>query len=284
MLQRLQVTVLTIAMCSLGLAACVVGEIEGAAGGSTKRRDSGAASGNAGDDLPDPPADDEPAPPPPSDTDSGTTPADSAAPTPPATDSGGAPPPPPATDSGGAPSPPADTAPPATGEYPSGSYGLSLGAVVPNVSLNGYREGTGTWGAIKLSDYYDPTGARGVKGVLITVSASWCGPCQEEARDLVRMFASPYKARGAKFLTAMIENSSRAPATQTTVDSWIKFAGTNFDIVADPSALLLKSGASLPFNLVVDPRTMKVTKSWSGSDSGATSIPSLDTVLSKNGG
>ena len=276
MLQRF--TIPAFAIFTLSLAACVVGEIEGPAGGTTKRRDSGAASGNtdpAGDDLPDPPPDDQPAPPPPGDVDSGTAPA---------TDSG-APPPPPATDSGGAPSPPADTAPPpATGDYPSGPYGLSVGSVIPNLSLNGYRGGTGTWGALKLAEYYDPTGSRGAKGLLITVSAAWCGPCQEEAKDLVDMFSASYKARGAKFLTAMIENTSRNPATQTTVDSWIKMAGTNFDIVADPSAQLLKSGAGLPFNLVVDPRTMKVTKSWSGSDPGATSIPSLDTVLSKNGG
>jgi hypothetical protein len=268
-----------IALFSLSLAACVVGEIEGPAGSSTRRRDAGAASGNTtlpGDDLPDPPPDDEPAPPPPSD-DAGPPPQDTAPPPPPS--DGGAPPPPADT----AP-PPADTAPPPpTGEYPSGPYGLSVGYVIPNASLNGYHSGTGTWGPIKMSEYYDPTGSRGIRGLLVTVSAAWCGPCREEAQDLVDMFPA-YKARGGRFLTAMIENSSRAPATQSTVDSWVSFAGTNFDIVADPSAQLLKSGAGLPFNFVVDPRTMKVTKSWSGSDPGATSIPSLDSVITKNGG
>jgi hypothetical protein len=270
------------ALFALSLAACVVGEIEGPPGSSTRRRDAGAASGNtnAGDDLPDPPPDDEPAPPPPSSEEDAAPPPQDTAPPPPASDGGA--PPPPATDS--APPPPADTAPPpSTGEYPSGPYGLSVGSVAPNVSLNGYRLGTGAYGPIKMSEYYDPTGARGIRGLLVTVSAAWCGPCREEAQDLVDMFPT-YKARGGRFLTAMIENSSRAPATQSTVDSWISFAGTNFDIVADPSAQLLKSGAGLPFNFVVDPRTMKVTKSWSGSDPGATSIPSLDSVITKNGG
>jgi hypothetical protein len=271
----------SIAIVALLLAACVTGEIEGPVGGTTRRRDAGPTSGGTteypGDDLPDP-AGDDPAPPPPEDpVDSGTNPPPSSP-----TDSGTAPAPP--TDTGTMPAPPPDTAPPpATGDYPSGPYGLSVGSVIPNLSLSGYRDGTGAWTTIKTSDYYDPTGSRGVKGLLITVSAAWCGPCQEEARDLVDIYDSKYRARGAKFLTSMIENSSRGAATQTTVDSWIKMAGTNFDIVADPGAKLL-GGSGLPFNMVVDPRTMKVTKSWSGSDPGMTSIPSLDTVLTKNGG
>jgi len=155
--------------------------------------------------------------------------------------------------------------------------------VVPNLTLQGYREGAGSWTTIKLADYFDPTGARGIKGVLVTASAAWCGPCKEEAKQLVDLYPT-YKTRGAKFLTALIEDSYRNPARQSTVDSWVSFAGTNFDIVADPESRLLRSGSSLPFNLVFDPRTMKVTKTWSGSDPYATNIPALDTVLVTNGG
>lgn len=278
MLNRSIVVTICSSLLALGLAACVVGDIEGPPGASTKRkRDAGPASGGSdlpGDDLPDPPPGDEtPAPPPPSsDVDSSA----------PAGEDVGAPPPP-ATDSGTAPAPPADTAPPPTGEYPSGPYGLSAGSVVANLTLNGYRAGTGAWGPMKIAEYYDPTGARGVKGLLITVSAAWCAPCREEAKDLVAMYAPTYKPRGARFLTAMIEDTSRNPATQATVDSWIKMAAINFDIVADPAAQLF-GGTGLPYNFVVDPRTMKITKTWSGSDPGATSVPELDTVLTKNGG
>jgi len=267
-----------IALFALGLSACVVGEIEGAGTAPSRRRDAGAVSGNvdggSGDDLP--PVDEEPAPPPPPSSE----PKDAGgAPPPPAADSGGGAPPPPAADSGGGAPPP----PPAT-DYPTGPYGLSVGYVVPNVSLSGYRDATGAWTAISLGEYYDPTGARGVRALLITSSAAWCGPCREEAKDLVDMYSATYKARGAKFLTAMIQDSSSNPAKQSTVDAWITYAGTNFDIVADPSQKLIKSGASLPFNFVVDPRTMKVVKSWSGAEPGATSIPAVDTVLTKNGG
>jgi hypothetical protein len=169
-------------------------------------------------------------------------------------------------------------------EYPAGPYGLTTGYVMPNVTLQGYRDGAGTWTSIKLADYFDPSGARGIKGVLVTASAAWCGPCKDEAKQLVELYDGRYKARGAKFLTAMIEDASTNPAKQSTVDLWIAYAGTNFDIVADPDTRLFRSGASLPFNLVFDPRTMKVTKTWSGSDPYATSIPALDTVLTKNGG
>lgn len=243
---------------TLLLAGCMVGEIEGAGGGT--RNDSGASSGGhyPGDDLPDP-SSDEPAPPPPPAEDSG-------APAPPAesVDSGAPPPPPPMP------------------SYPPGPYGLSVGYVIPNLTLQGYRDGAGSWTSITLADYFDPTGARGIKGVLVSVAAAWCGPCKEEARQLVDLYGTTYKARGARFLTAMIEDPYRNPAKQSTVDAWITYAGTNFDIVADPESRLFRSGASLPFNVVFDPRTMKVTKTWSGADPYASDIPALDAVIAAN--
>jgi len=249
------------ALFSLLLAACGAGEIEGPQG-SARRRDAGPSSGGQypGDDLPAPPPEDDPP---------AGEPVDSGAPPPPTDSGGGAPPPPPAE--------------PAAA-YPVGPYGLSVGYVMPNITLQGYREGTGTWTSIKLADYFDPSGARAIKGVLVTASAAWCGPCKEEAKQLVDLYGGTYKARGAKFLTALIEDSYRNPARQSTVDAWISYAGTNFDIVADPDSRLFRSGSSLPFNLVFDPRTMKVQKTWSGSDPYATTIPALDTVLVKNGG
>lgn len=113
-----------IAIFALLLAACVVGEIEGPAGRTTRRRDAGSPTGDTeqpGGDLPDPPSDDTRAPPPPSDpVDSGSTAHDSSTP-----------PPPPET----GPAPP----PPETPDDPSSPYGLAEGSVTPKWALSGLR-------------------------------------------------------------------------------------------------------------------------------------------------
>ncbi|MBL8714410.1 MAG: redoxin domain-containing protein [Myxococcales bacterium] len=272
--------------------ACVVGTIDGPPAPAFQR-DGGASHGNdwdAEEDPGAPPPEDEPDAAPtkpdtkPADTGGGAPPppSDGGGAPPPPSDGGGAPPPP--SDSGAADTaPPPDTAPPST-TYPSGPYGSSVGSTFPNLSFNGYRDGTGSWVPVTMADYYDPTGARGITGVLIIVSASWCGPCQEEAKALPKIYPG-YKARGARFLGGLIEDSYRNPATQKNVDSWIKAFSTNYDMVADGKSSLLPPGSvGIPYSIVVDPRTMKVSKTWSGADPSATSIPQLDTVIAKNGG
>ena len=99
------------------------------------------------------------------------------------------------------------------------------------------------------------------------------------------MYTSKYKSRGAKFLNALIENTSSGPATQSTVDSWVSAFKINFDVAADPSRALLPSGGiALPHQCLIDPRTMKVVKVWEGADPSASSVPGLDALLTTNGG
>ena len=270
-------------------AGCAVeGFIDGPA--VSYRHDAGPTHGD------DPPPDDPPDDP----TDTGTAgKPDTGGTAPPPPDSGGGAPPPPADTGGGAPPPPTDsgaadtgatdtappdTAPPPPTTYPSGPYGTSVGNVFPNATFSGYRDGTGTWGTLTMQDYYDPDGKRGIKGVLLVGSASWCGPCQEEAKNLASIYPG-YKTKGARFLGGLIEDSSRNPATKATVDTWVKAFKTNYDMVADPEQKLLPAGGvGIPYSVVINPRTMKVEKTWSGADPYATSIPQLDTVIAKNGG
>lgn len=237
----------------------------------------------------------DPAPPPPPDPTSDASPPPP--PNPYADSGGGAPPAP--DDSGHAPWPESDagppsspdtgpasvdSGPPAPTEYPAGPYGFSVGSTFPNVSFSGYRNGTGAWVTITMRDYYDPSGARHINGIWLDVSAGWCGACRAEAGDLPGLYSSTYKARGGQILTALIQDDGSAPASKSAVDAWIKDYAVNFDIFADPSSdTLPKTSIGLPHNYAIDPRTMKVMKVIEGSDSGATSIPALDTILSKNG-
>jgi hypothetical protein len=278
---RLQLSTCAIAAFSLSLTACMVtGDIEGT-DPVTRHRDGGPVSGNhppPDDDSGDP--GDDPAPTPPED-DTGTD--DTSSPDP----DGGAPPPP--TDDSGAPKPPpADTGPAEdtgpvdpgpTGAYPSGPYAIANGSTYPNVSLSGYREGAGAWTTLAASDYYDPTGTRGIKAVLVVVSAAWCGPCQEEAKEMPSDKAK-YAPQGIRFLEVVIENLSGGPANQSTVDSWKKMASLDVDVVADPSKNACPKGSiGLPFNTLIDAKTMKVIDTWSGADTGTGSISAVDDFL-----
>lgn len=284
-----RLALVAVAGCVASLcSACAVGVIEGVAGDEESGWDAGKRPGPrphprdaGGDPTPTPSADDDGgAPSPPSETDASTPPVSDTGGAPAPTDDAGGAPPPPSTDA--APPPPP---PPATG-YPSGPYGLNVGQTFPNLSFQGYRDGTGAWTTLTMGDYYDPTGSRHVNGLYLDVSASWCGACRAEAGDLPAMYAGTYKARGGRFLTAMIQDSSSSPATQSTVDEWKTTFSLNFDIVADgtESTLPKSGGVGLPHNYVIDTRTMKVSKVIEGADPGATSIPALDAVLTKNGG
>lgn len=181
-----------------------------------------------------------------------------------------------------------DTAPWNT--YPDGPYGLNLNNIFPNVKLSGYRDGaagTMEWTELSMQDYYDPTGERGIYAILVIVSAEWCGPCKEEAKDLPGFYTNIYQPRGARFLTAMIENASGKPADKAVVDRWVKTYKTNFDIAADPegSTMLPKTDPKwgIPRNYIVDPRTMKIVRVNSGTNPDAVNIPGLKVLLDYNG-
>jgi len=179
--------------------------------------------------------------------------------------------------------PPPDTAPWLT--YPDPPYGLKVGETFPNLAFKGYHDGTGDWTDITMQDYYDPDGSRGIYGIYLVVAAQWCPPCNEEANMLSRFWPEQYKMRGARFLTAMIQDSARNPATRTTVDQWIKAHKINFDIVLDdePQTLPTTGSIGLPYNYVINPRDMKVFKIIQGVDPAATNVPMLDLMLKKNG-
>lgn len=204
-----------------------------------------------------------------------------------------------------------DTAPWNT--YPAGPYGLNgprlakdgktrlPGQIFPPLKWKGYKNGTGEWTDISIQDYYDPTGERGVNAILFVVSAEWCGPCREEAKDLPGFYDSLYKPRGAAFVAGMIDQSKKdatgnfLPADQATVDRWQKLYKLNFDIVADGERTsmdpeLLKdpeaapTGAiGIPRNYIINPRNMQIVRVNSGVNPDASIIPGLNPLLDANG-
>ena len=178
-----------------------------------------------------------------------------------------------------------DTAPPdedtATAlTYPDGPYGLKLHNVFPNLTFKGYSDGAiGDFTDHSMLDYYDPDGSRGITAIYFVVAAQWCGPCNEEADHLPVWYTTSYKDRGARFVSAVIESATPKndatgkqigwmPATQTTVNSWVKKHKVNFDIMLDDteSALPHTGSVGLPYNYIIDPRNMTVKRILQGID------------------
>jgi len=183
-------------------------------------------------------------------------------------------PPPPTTDGGITPTadayvpppPPPDAyVPPA--QYPSGPYGTSEGSVIANLSWTGYIDTDADADSdpfnespttISLQDFYhgfDP----GARIILINASAGWCGACQEEASEL-KQLDSAFRSRGARFITALFEDSSSYPADTDFAKSWGEWYSLAFPVVADPQDKLSPyyQESSVPMNIMIDASDMTI--------------------------
>lgn len=176
-----------------------------------------------------------------------------------------------------------DTAPWNT--YPPGPYGLEKGNIFPPITMKGYKLGQQPWTDIAIQDYYDPDGSRGVYAIYYVISAEWCVPCQEEAKMLPGFYTNLYHPRGAAFMTGVFENAAHKPSDQATVDRWLAKSGINFDIGADSDAQAMPtdSGAGIPRNYIINPRTMQIYRINTGVNPDATTIPGLNTFLTSMG-
>ncbi|MBK7584385.1 MAG: hypothetical protein IPI67_29790 [Myxococcales bacterium] len=151
--------------------------------------------------------------------------------------------------------------------YPPGPYGTSVGSVPnPSLSWQGYFEGAATATTIKIEDYFDCDGTRGIHAVFLAQSAVWCGACQEEAQDLNNVMAGGWTQKGIRVLTLLIEDNSGNPAQLKHAEAWKNtFKAKSWSVVADPAFTFKNSGSNgLPLGIIIDPRTMKIVKKMSG--------------------
>jgi hypothetical protein len=187
---------------------------------------------------------------------------------------------PPEGDDTGAPTDP----PPAPLTYPSGPYGFTVGATFPNRTLQAMHDGA--WTSLSMLDLYDPDGSRHINGVYLSAGAEWCSACRAEAPMLQSMWTSRYEAKGARIVTALVQNASSGPADEATVQRWIAAFAITYDVAADPTySVLAATGGTvpIPYGYVIDPRTMRIVQITEGASSSPL-VPGLDALLTKNGG
>ncbi|GAC1525522.1 MAG: hypothetical protein NVS3B10_24380 [Polyangiales bacterium] len=200
---------------------------------------------------------------------------------------------------------------PSAASYPLAPFGVERGDVFPDGTLPG-RDAELRHALFATRALYDPSGDRGVTGVLIATCALWCPACDEQLRRLTR-WLPVYARAGGRFVSVLIEDAAGDPATTATLDAWIGVRPPSFLTAVDGGHLTAPNHAAMPRVYVVDPRTMQIDAVTVGVDAEATAcatdadcragracsvvfaacldpasgsgpLPALDAVIARNGG
>jgi len=151
--------------------------------------------------------------------------------------------------------------------YPSGPFGTEEGDTLADLCFQGFRnpaQGTHTESALQpiaFSDYYDPSGSKGVNLLLINTAAVWCSACRTEHEGLSAR-NDEFSGRGLRILSTLFQDAQRNPATLRDLSAWVEAFSSNYPMVLDPDYQLgdFARANMAPLNLVVDARTMKIQK------------------------
>jgi len=150
--------------------------------------------------------------------------------------------------------------------YPDGPYGIHEGQTIPpTFTWNGLAPG-GTPQSYASTDFYDCDGSKGINAIVFDSSGQWCGACQQEAMELEGIIANNWGPNGVAVITLMVEDLNYKPTTDINVaQQWMTdYHLKNVPVALDPKfnfAVYVNGQLGLPYNVLVDPRTMKVVKS-----------------------
>lgn len=172
-------------------------------------------------------------------------------------------------------------------DYPAEDVGTEPGDTVSNACFVGYRAPTRVAPreqnreTVALSDYYDPTGSKGVTLILLNTAAIWCSACVSEHRTLPE-HQDELAPQGLVILSTLFQDAERNPASLADVERWIDTFGTNFPMVADPELQMgvYASPDSAPLNMLVDPRSMQIVRKYVG-DQGTVMWPYIRAELAE---
>lgn len=161
-------------------------------------------------------------------------------------------------------------------DYPKGPFSTAVGGTLRDADFNGLLKPVAdNFDASKatkfsISDFYNPNSIDTKPRVLvITEAARWCAPCKDEAK--VSMAA--YKAWNpdltkpvVQFVSLIIENTNYEPSVAEDAALWAKAYGLAYPVGIDPA---LKLGdffdkSAIPFNMIVDTKTMTIAYAGTG--------------------
>lgn len=181
--------------------------------------------------------------------------------------------------------------------YPSGDQGYDVGNVIPNVAFLGYEHLDPTTeidtkaediGRVRFSDFYDPTGERGLTYLYVSLQYVWCGPSNEQddftnganwtGANPGYNYASQYASAGVRFVTLLADGPTYyVDATVNDLMLWVDHhkARVSEAILPHDELALNILGAVAPYNVIVDLRTMRVVDVEVGFDTRMAHLANL---------
>ncbi len=174
--------------------------------------------------------------------------------------------------------------------YPAGPYFVAQGSTIPPFFFQGYVDAQAPGAAmekIKLADFYNPhagdptyqpeaaalddrvfpegspygAGTPKPTALLIDIASVWCGPCNEEAHNLLNGLYAKYHPCGGQFVFQLAEGSAPGvPADPTILHTWVTTYDVTYPATYDPTKQLLPlfNADSFPDSAIVDTRTMTI--------------------------
>lgn len=160
-------------------------------------------------------------------------------------------------------------------DYPPGPYGTGVRATLEDFAFLGWRDPVAAaydqtkLEEVHLSEFYDPTGEKGLKLLWINASAVWCSVCRSEMRDIkTNGVHAEFAAKGVQLIVTLFEDNKSGPARPLDLHNWGSAPehSIDFPLLLDPG---FKLGAfftsdATPLNMLVDARTMRVLDTTMG--------------------
>jgi len=127
--------------------------------------------------------------------------------------------------------------------YPSGPYGVDVGSVLsPTLQWQGYAPNATASSTLKITDFYDCDGTKGINAIVVLSSAQWCVACQQEAEFIPSWVASTgpiagdWSGLGVQVVALVIQTNQNEPATLATAEQYrTENTVTDIWVVADPA-------------------------------------------------
>jgi len=160
-------------------------------------------------------------------------------------------------------------------DYPEGPYGVDNGKIIKNIE---WTKPDGKKISLKmLHNQFLKTGYP--RAIILVASAGWCSPCRQETPRVEEYYKQTKLGDYQKLevIQTIIEDNSGKPATDAFVNGWITQYSLTYDVVNDTKGELsvYNASGSIPFNMIVDPATMKIRATRNGTDEELSSVKSV---------
>lgn len=135
-----------------------------------------------------------------------------------------------------------------------------------DLSWEGFAKGSDAVSTIRLGDFHDPDGSKGIHALLLTQESLTCDFSFDAAEE-IRKRAPGWADDGIEVIQLVVYDAKDEPATVETARQWKDFFEATWNVGADPAFTFHEIGHNpLPIQLVVDPRTLTVVARANAND------------------